>query len=220
MPHSKFRRCKGRGIFGNPKIFFRFCTTFPKISLHGLAEGTTFAPQTNTKTKKNMEQTNIIPATVIIDNELHNADHDLRRSLREAQAAYAELRELQDLGETPQPNLCTADWLEKIMNAKKDALKQANFLTEAQKASQLMHFGKLQKKALKLVEIVSNFIKSIPAEQYVYDPMLATFFLRDIDALLTERCTHVVPAEATEHRKLIEAVRRAIHSVSGRRATT
>lgn len=161
-----------------------------------------------------MEQkTEKMPEVIIIDNELRDADHDLRRSLREAQAAYAELRELQDLGEIPMPNLCTADWLEKIIAAKRESIKQVDFLTEAQKSSQLMHFGKLQKKALKLVEIVSNFIKSIPAEQYVYDPMLATFFFRNIDILLHERCTHIVPAEAAEHRRLIEAVRRAIHSL-------
>jgi hypothetical protein len=160
-----------------------------------------------------MEQTNIIPATVIIDNELREADHVLRRSLREAQAAYAELRELQDLGEIPMPNLCTPEWLDKVISAKREAIKQVDFLTEAQKSSQLMHFGKLQKKALKLIEIVWNFIESIPSEQYVYDPMLATFFLRDIDALLTERCTHTVPVEAAEHRKLIEAVRGTIHDL-------
>ena len=103
-------------------------------------------PHQSTQKLENMEPTNIIPATVIIDNELRDADHVLRRSLREAQAAYAELRELQDLGEIPQPNLCTADWLEKVIAAKREAIKKVDFLTEAQKSSQLMHFGKLHKK--------------------------------------------------------------------------
>ena len=213
MPHSKFRRCKGSVFLENPKNFFVFFQHFRKFLCMAFLKAL-LLPRKQTQKLDNMEQkTEKMPEVIIIENELREADHDLRRSLREAQVAYAELRELQDLGDIPQPNLCTADWLEKIMNRKKDALKQANFLTEAQKASQLMHFGKLHKKAQKLVEIVGGFINSIPAEQYVYDLMLVTFFLRDIDALLTESCTHVVPAEAAEHRRRIEAVRGAVHSL-------
>jgi hypothetical protein len=162
----------------------------------------------------NMEQNKTkLPETVIVETERRAADDALRRALREAQNAYNALRELEDLGEIPEPHNCTTEWVEQKTTAKKQAVSNADFLTIAQKQSQIAHWGKFAKKVLGYVETIQKFIASIPSDQYVYDEEIGTFYVKDIGELVNNRCTRTVPVEAENHWRLIQKVRSAINEL-------
>ncbi len=161
-----------------------------------------------------MEETNNnTPKTVIIAEELRKIDEALRKSQCEAQEAYNHLKEFADLGEIPLPMDCTHEWVEAVVEKKKEAINKAEFLTTAQRNSQIMHFSKLCKKADELVGIIQDFIKSVPPNRFAYDERIDTFYIKGIKALATERSTHEVPEDAQKHWQLIQQVKKAIDNL-------
>lgn len=162
-----------------------------------------------------MEQTTIqtMPKTIIVDEERRAEDEALRRGLRNAQEAYSCLRQLEDLGEVPEPIKCTPEWAEQICKVKKEAVNKADFLTKEQKLSQIGHWGKFTKKVLGLINTIQTFISTIPQEQYVFDESLNTFYLKDIDSIVTSRCTRTVPDDAIQHWELIRQIDEAVQNL-------
>lgn len=156
------------------------------------------------------ENYNNMPKTIIIESERQMIDEALRKSLREAHDAYNALKELEDLKEVPEAHNCTAEWLSQITTAKKQAVDNADFLTIEQKKSQTAHWGKFAKKVLGYIEVLQNFISSIPSDQYVFDKELGTFYIKDLPGLVESRCLHEVPENAGKHFQLIRNVREAI----------
>lgn len=154
-----------------------------------------------------------MPTTIVLEAELRSTDSALRKGLREAQDAYSVLRQIEDLGEVPEPVLCTMDWVNNFIQSKKQAILNAEFLTTGQKQSQNGHFGKLAKKVSGLVCTIQGFLASVPKDQYVYDPQISNFHLMDIDELVRSRCTRDVPLEASVHYSLIRDIGLAVQSL-------
>lgn len=154
-----------------------------------------------------------MPKTIIIDRERQEIDEALRKALKYAQSAYSALKELADLKEVPVAHKCTTEWLKQITTTKKQAVENADFLTNEQKSSQIAHWENFEKKALGYIDIVKGFISSIPSEQYVFDEGLGTFHIKDLQALVNGRCTHEVPEKAGKHYQLVQDVRKAINDL-------
>lgn len=154
-----------------------------------------------------------MPKTIIIDRERQEIDEALRKALKYAQSAYSALKELADLKEVPEAHKCTTEWLKQITTAKKQAVENADFLTNEQKSSQIAHWANFEKKALGYIDIVKGFISSIPSEQYVFDEGLGTFHIKDLQALVNSRCMHEVPEKAGKHYQLVQDVRKAINDL-------
>ena len=67
----------------------------------------TFAAQPKLLNMEKKEIYDNMPTTIIIDGERRKADEALKLALQNAQCAYSALRELEDLGEIPEPHNCT-----------------------------------------------------------------------------------------------------------------
>ena len=151
-----------------------------------------------------------LPKTIILEAERRKVDEAARKALQVAQDAYWELQKIEDLGDVPDPRECTKEWLEQIIERKKTAVQNADFLTSEQKRSQLAHLGKFQKRTSGFVEALQRFINSIPSEQYVYDQNIGTLYYKDITSLVLGRCVRTVPDEASTHLQLISKAHNAI----------
>lgn len=156
---------------------------------------------------------NIIPSTIIIEGERRETEKALAQALKQAQEAYAKLRDLEDLGEIPEPHNCTSQWLDCITNKKKEAVNKADFLTKAQRVSFIEQWEKLAKTASGYVGIIESFIAGIPFLQYGYDKETANIYLKHIATLVNSRCVRSVPAEARTHWNLIQNARKAIQDL-------
>lgn len=154
-----------------------------------------------------------MPTTIIIDGERRKVDEALRQALQNAQCAYSSLRELEDLGEIPEPHSCTSQWLDSIINQKKDAVNKANFLTKAQRLSLIEQWEKLAKTASGYIGIIQSFIEGIPYLQYGFDKETANIYIKDFATLVNSRCVRSVPAEAHTHWQLIQNARKAIQEL-------
>lgn len=162
---------------------------------------------------------NIIPSTIIIEGERRETEKALTQALKQAQEAYAKLRALDDLGEIPEPHNCTRQWLDCILNPKKEAVSKAEFLTKAQKLSFSEQWDNLAKVAFGYVDIIQSFISSIPYPQYGYDEETGNIFIKDFAKLVESLCVRSVPAEAQIHWQLIQNVRKAIQELRKWEAT-
>lgn len=154
-----------------------------------------------------------MPTTIVIDGERRKADEALRLALQNAQCAYSALRELEDLGEIPEPHNCTSQWLDCIITKKKEAVNKADFLTKEQRVSFIEQWEKLSQTASGYVGIIQSFIAGIPFSQYGYDKETAYFYIKDIATLVNSRCVRSVPAEANTHWQLIQNARKAIQDL-------
>lgn len=154
-----------------------------------------------------------MPTTIIIDGERCKVDEALRQALQNAQCAYSALRELEDLEEIPEPHNCTSQWLDCIINQKKESVNKANFLTRSQRLSLIEQWEKLAKTASGYVGIIQNFIADIPYLQYGYDEKTANIYVKDFATLVNSRCVRSVPAEAHTHWQLIQNARKAIQEL-------
>lgn len=165
----------------------------------------------DTPTWKDMNrETTTLPAAVCAEKERREQDEQIRASLRMAQAAYLALRELPDIGEVPEAHNCTEEWVDRIWSSKKEAVNHAELLLPEQKKKQISHWRSWLRDVHKYVRILGEYIHSVPPEQYVWDANLYTFYLRDIDELVKQRSTHVVPDEANKHWQLVQHVTEAI----------
>lgn len=154
-----------------------------------------------------------MPKTIVLEAEIHSIDSALRKGLREAQDAYRELCLMEDLGEVPEPLKSTKEWIDGITLTKKQAIRNAEFLTAKQKVSQHLNWGKISTKAIGFINTIQDFLASVPNDQYLYDPQIGNFHLRDIDELVRSRCTRDVPPEAAVHYSLIRRIDEAIQSL-------
>lgn len=154
-----------------------------------------------------------MPTTIVLEAELLSTDSAIRKGLREAQDAYTELHQIEDLGEVPEPVKCTQEWIINFAEEKKKAIQSAGFLTVSQRQTQGLHFGKLAKKAIGLVSTIQDFLASVPSDQYLYDAQIGNFHLRDIAELVRSRCTRDVPPESSVHYSLIKDIDEAIKSL-------
>lgn len=168
--------------------------------------------QRQTNTRCYMEEFQM-PTTIILHAEMLSTDSAIRKGLREAQDAYRELRLMEDLGEVPEPLKCTKEWIDGITQSKKQAIRNAEFLTAGQKVSQHLNWGKISTKAIALINTIQDFLASVPNEQYVHDPQIGNFHLRDISEIARSRCTRDVPPEAATHYALIRNIEEAIKSL-------
>ncbi|SFO58386.1 hypothetical protein [Prevotella sp. tf2-5] len=151
-----------------------------------------------------------MPTSIVLESERKRIDSLLREELRAAQESYKAIKEEENLGTIPQPQLCTEEWLQAIYEDGKKAVDDVKFLTIEQRNSQKGHWGKLYHRMLPHVQRIQSFIAGIPHEQFVFDEELGTFFYRDITALAKERATFQVPAEAAEHWQKIKSILNAI----------
>lgn len=154
-----------------------------------------------------------MPTTIIIDSERRKADEALRLALQNTQCAYSALRGLEDLGKIPEPHNCTPQWLDCIIDQKKDAVNKADFLTKDQRLSIIEQWEKLAKTAAGYVGIIQSFISGIPYLQYGYDEETANIYIKDVATLVNSRCVRSVPAEANTHWQLILNARKAIQDL-------
>lgn len=166
-----------------------------------------------------MENNSNIPSSIIIDGERRKTEKTLTQSLKQAQEAYAKLRALDDLGEIPEPHNCTRQWLDCILNPKKEAVSKAEFLTKAQKLSFSEQWDNLAKVAFGYVDIIQSFISSIPYPQYGYDEETGNIYIKDFAKLVESLCVRSVPSEAQVHWQLIQNVRKAIQELRKWEAT-
>lgn len=151
-----------------------------------------------------------LPKTIILEAERRKADEAARKALQVAQDAYWELQKIEDLGDVPDPRECTPEWLEQIIERKKTAVQNADFLTSEQKRSQFAHLGKFAKKVSGFIEALQRFIKSIPPDQFVYDQNIGTVYYKNVTSLVLGRCVRTVPDEASVHLQLISKASKAI----------
>ena len=140
-----------------------------------------------------------VPTTIIIEGERRKVDEALRLALQNTQCAYSALRELEDLGEIPEPHNCTSQWLDSVITKKKEAVQHADFLTKEQKLALVEQWEKLAKTASGYVGIIQSFISSIPYHQFGYDEETANIYIKDFATLVDSRCVRSVPAEANTH---------------------
>lgn len=154
-----------------------------------------------------------MPTTIIIDGERRKVDEALRQALQNAQCAYSALRELEDLEEIPEPHNCTSQWLDCIINQKKESVNKANFLTKSQRLSLIEQWEKLSQTASGYVGIIQSFVSSIPFSQYGYDHETAKIDIKDFATLVNSRCVRSVPAEARTHWNLIQNAKKAIQDL-------
>ena len=134
-------------------------------------------------------------------------------ALQNTQCAYSALRELEDLGEIPEPHNCTSQWLDCIISKKKEAVNKADFLTKEQRLSIIEQWEKLAKTASGYVGIIQSFISSIPYLQYGYNEETASIYIKDFATLVNSRCVRSVPAEANTHWQLVQNARKAIQDL-------
>lgn len=154
-----------------------------------------------------------VPTTIIIEGERRKVDEALRQALQNTQCAYSALRELEDLGEIPEPHNCTSQWLDCIINKKEEAVNKADFLTKEQRLSIIEQWEKIAKTATGYVDIIRSFIAGIPFSQYVYDKETANLYIKDFATLVNSRCVRSVPAETNTHWKLIQNAQKAIQDL-------
>lgn len=154
-----------------------------------------------------------MPTSIVLESERKRIDSLLREELRAAQESYKAIKEEENLGTIPQPQLCTEEWLQQIYEDGKKAVDDVKFLTIEQRNSQKGHWGRLYHRMLPHVERIQSFIAGIPHEQFVFDEELGTFYYRDLTALAKERATFLVPAEAAEHWQKIQAIMSAINEL-------
>ena len=190
--------------------FFGKCQDFRKVFCHIFCWSLTLHLIFNFIDMETKENYSNMPKTIIIESERQMIDEALRKALREAHDAYNALKEMEDLKGVPEAHNCTTEWLNQITTAKKQAVNNADFLTIEQKKSQIAHWGKFAKKVLGYIEVLQNFISSIPSDQYVFDKELGTFYIKDLPRLVESRCLHEVPENAGKHFQLIRNVREAI----------
>lgn len=156
------------------------------------------------------ENNNNIPSTIIIEGERRETEKALAQALKQAQEAYAKLRELEDLGEIPEPHNCTKQWLDCILNPKKEAVSKAEFLTKKQKVSFTEQWDGLANAAFGYVGIIQSFISDITFVQYGYDEETGNIYIKDFAKLVESRCVRSVPAEAQIHWHKIQKAKEAI----------
>lgn len=154
-----------------------------------------------------------MPTTIIIEGERRKVDEALRLALQNTQCAYSALRELEDLGEIPEPHNCTSQWLDSVITKKKEAVQHADFLTKEQKLALVEQWEKLAKTASGYVGIIQSFISSIPYHQFGYDEETANIYIKDFATLVNSRCVRSVPAEARTHYQLIQNAKKAIQNL-------
>lgn len=192
---------------------FSVIVAFSASLLRGGISLLTFAAQPKLLNMEKKEIYDNMPTTIIIDGERRKADEALRLALQNAQCAYSALREIEDLGEIPEPHNCTSQWLDCITNKKKEAVNKADFLTKDQRVSFIEQWEKLARKASGYVGIIQSFISSIPYLQYGYDEETANIYIKDFTTLVNSRCVRSVPSEAHTHWQLIQNARKAIQDL-------
>ncbi len=151
-----------------------------------------------------------LPTTVINARERREEDEKTRTALRTAQAAYKALKDLPDIGEVPEAHLCTEEWGSSLFQAKKEAVNDVAYLSDEQKKAQIEHWRNKMREVYKYVRIIQAYVSSLPNGQYMWDASLNTFYLRNIDELIDQRCTYAVPTEAQDHWALVQRVNEAI----------
>lgn len=167
--------------------------------------------------KNEMEKTDeAIPSQVVVKARRDQIADELRKGIAALQAAYREIRGIagsESLGKVPPIESLDAQWVEKTIGARMEAVRQSRILTSDQKRDTNKHWGRIASQLNKAIGTIANLLAKYPGLCISFDYEANNYTIKDIEGYATAKATLDVPAEAAEHWRLIQAVAQAVKNL-------